>query len=145
MSRAYRTYQREVAKIDYFEGVLCHCDQAQDGHALGTPGCSSEVKKGTYTYDQCSLNHGSEPVHTRCHGWARGTCPECGKKFRVVRIEMREHAGGKVIYGAASLGMAPHKAGGQECPGSGRVPTETTFTTGHALTQWQAAQGWGAA
>lgn len=141
-----------MSAVDRFEGVLCHCDQAEglpaDGHPLGTPGCSSEVKRGTYTYDQCSLDHGSEPVHTRCHGSARGTCPECGKKVQVVRVEMREHAGGKVIYGAAAPGMAPHKVGGRDCPGSGRVPTETTFVVGAALVEWMAAsvaQGRGAA
>lgn len=138
-----------MSAVDRLEGILCHCDQTeglpQDGHELGTPGCASEIKPGRYGDDWCSLDHGGSPVHTKCHGSARGTCPECGKKFRVVRIEMRDHANGKVIYGAAAPGMAPHKAAGQECPGTGRVPTETTFTAGRALAEWQAAQARGAA
>lgn len=135
--------------MNALEGVLCHCDQTdglpQDGHELGTPGCLSVIRPGRYGDGWCTKNHYGLTNCPKCHGSAQGTCPECGKQLRVVRIEMRDHAGGKVIYGAAAPGMAPHKSAGQECPGTGRVPTETAFTSGRALYEWQAAQARGAA
>lgn len=129
-----------MAGYPALETLLCHCEIDDSGHSLGTPGCSSEIKQGRYNDGWCELDHGSEPLHTKCHGSARGTCPECGKKIKVVRIEMRDHANGRLLYGAATPGMAPHKLAGKECPGTGRVPTETTFTPGYALREYLAAQ-----
>jgi hypothetical protein len=126
------------------ETLLCHCDQTeflpQDGHPLGTPGCSSQIKQVTRTNALCQRDHYGIASCPNCHSPARGTCPECGKNARVVRIEMRDQATGRVLYGAATPGMAPHRVGGQECPGTGRVPAETTFTPGHARREYLASQ-----
>jgi hypothetical protein len=125
--------------VNEHDEILCHCDQTdglpQEGHPLGTPGCSSEIKRALRTSAVCSRCHDYGPFPCSCHGSARGTCPECGKKARVVKVTMR-NADGKQIFGVAALGMAPHKMAGRECPGTGRVPTETTYTQGRALTEY---------
>lgn len=112
---------------EHLAGVLCHCDQAEDGHPLGTPGCASEIKAGRYSQDWCQRDHYGIANCPTCHGPARGTCPECGKASRVVRVTVGL---GDLVW--RSLGMAPHRVGGQECPGTGAVPTETTHTPGRA-------------
>lgn len=137
-----------TARDEHLAGVLCHCDQTtelpQDGHPLGTSGCASVVKAGRYGDGWCTRDHGLVGVCNSCHGPARGTCPTCGKSVRVVQIQMRS-GDGKVLYGAPSLGMAPHRLTGQDCPGVGAVPTETTYTSGRALAEYLAARQDGAA
>ena len=137
-----------TARDEHLVGVLCHCDQTQglpeDGHPLGTPGCSTEIKAGNRGPSaRCRKDHSWEQC-SGCNGPARGTCPECGKYGRVVQIKARA-GDGKALIGASAPGMAPHKVGGQECPGAGAVPTETTYTPGRALTEWLRAEKAGAA
>lgn len=123
---------------DHLNDVLCHCDQAEVGHPLNTPGCVSEINPGRYSDGWCSLDHGSEPLHAKCHGSARGTCPECGKYGRVVQVKMRNDLG-RELYGPIKPGMAPHRVRGADCPGTGKVPAETTYTVGRAEREYFAA------
>jgi hypothetical protein len=124
------------------EDILCHCDQTeflpQDGHPLGTPGCASEIKAASRTSALCRLDHGSSPIHSSCHGSARGTCPECGKYVRVVKVAFK-NSDGKSLFGMNRPGMAPHKVTGRECSGTGQVPTETAFTPGRTEVEYFAA------
>lgn len=128
-----------MSRSDHLNDVLCHCDQTEDGHPLSTPGCVSEIKPGRYSRDWCSLDHGSEPVHAACHGSARGTCPACGKYGRVAQVKFQTSEG-RELFGVRRPGMAPHKTGGQECPGTGQVPAETTYTVGRAEYEYFAAR-----
>lgn len=140
-----------TAAADHFAGLLCHCDQTEhlpdDGHPLGTPGCASQVEKGCYHDGWCAERHEFAPVDHSCHGTVRGTCPTCGKRGRVVRIEFRAGPDGQLRRGLrtgpiieARAGMAPHRTGGAECPGTGQVPAETTYRPGRLITDWLAAQ-----
>ncbi len=154
--------------------LRCHCDDTADGHPLDAEGCTSEVEvkarplptwgsKGVF----CPEDHYSG-VHG-CHGPAFGTCPVCGKRVKVLRIETRGDRSADLARRAdeddyAFLvrrnelrdqmkksprgpllqihpGMAPHRHAGQDCPGAGQVPAETHYTPGRLLAEWTAKNG----
>jgi len=154
-----------TARDKHLAEVLCHCDQTeglpQDGHPLGTPGCASVVKVSNRAPEPvCRRSH--ELANCPCHGSAHGTCPACGKRARVVRIEVRadleawlarrpgedvcawakrrkEHKSSRGPLLGARPGMAPHRVKGKDCPGEGKVPTETTYHEGNALREYRRA------
>lgn len=110
-----------TARDNHLADVRCHCEVDEDGHPLGTPGCASVVKVGNRaSLGICNKAHadwyGRSSGPCTCHGPARGTCPECDGHVRVVGRPERRPA------------MARHHVAGRECPGTGRVPVETTYT-----------------
>ncbi len=154
---------------EHLDEVLCFCHgiEQASGHPLGTEGCTATVKAGSYTptpHPSVTTESGSGMKALATYG----TCPECRRRIRVVRIETRG-AWGKVLprlpgetkaayrrrklvefgEGGETVGpllqiapaMAPHRHAGGECLGTGRVPTETRYTPGRRLADWQRANG----
>lgn len=122
---------RAKRRYEALNTVQCHCDGSEDGHPLAAAKCVSGlydrmVKPGKYGDDWCERDHFLPHGCPRCHGPARGICPHCEKRHRVVRIPLDRGF-------AAALGMAPHKVAGRPCPGSGQVPRETTYTPPKAM------------
>lgn len=156
-----------TARDEHLAELLCHCDQTdglpRDGHPLGAPGCASVVKAGNRAPDAlCRRDHGAQIGACECQGPVYGTCPTCGKRARVVRIEVRadlevwlarrpgedisawarrrkEYKSSRGPVLGAWPGMAPHRHAGKDCPGGGQVPTETTYREGNALREYRRA------
>ena len=146
-------------------GLLCHCDQTghlpADGHPLGTPGCASEVKAGAReNLGWCSRDHYYSVCS--CHGSVYGTCRECGRRVKVVKVETRGtwdvfprlpgetkagydrrrvdkfgHAGVRGPLLQVMPAIAPHR----DCPGAGQPPAETRYAPGRLLAEWVKANG----
>lgn len=148
------------ARDEHLADVLCHCDQTDglpaDGHPLGTPGCASEIKAGSYSRAKVpSYGPGYRPDDRNPWTGARGTCPDCGtaKRIKVRRVRLAGQVPGQVPrsrkdHQGVSLGYAPaleaHRTpgrGGDWCPGAGKVPTELIYTSPRAVTDWARQYG----
>lgn len=152
---------------EHLEEVRCHCDEDGDGHPLAAARCTATVKAGTYTpvpHPSVTTEGGIGMRSLATYG----TCPECRRRIRVVRIETRGTWGKvlprlpgetKAAYRRRKLaefgtggetvgpllqvapGMAPHPHAGGECAGTGRVPIETRYAPGQRLADRQRANG----
>lgn len=126
------------ARDAHLADVLCHCGGDDRGHPLADERCTETVKAGTYA----PAPHPS--VVGELGGMraqvTHGTCPECKRRTRVVRIETRVHTPGMNTSRPGALaqiapGMAPHRHAGTDCPGAGRVPAETKYKPGRVLAE----------
>lgn len=144
--------------------ILCHCGGDADGHVPGADECSEvPIKAGHYCrpWPESAVSEYGRPATAHLVA-ARGTCPVCGKRVKVVRIETHGTWGQAcprlpgeskaaderrrvAKFGKAGTrgpllqvqpGIGPHKHSGRDCPGAGQVPAETRYTPGRELASW---------
>lgn len=131
--------------------LLCHCDGDHLGHELGLGLECPRIRPGRWLRPEIrTIGEYGDINFARVD--ARGTCPVCRRNVRVVRIQVHaEYArGGRWLppvenpakpRGSAleiRPGMAPHTVARAQCPGVGKVPTETHYTPGKELASYLA-------
>ena len=167
------------------DAILCHCDDDEVGHEPGADGCAEQAIKASTHYCRSSTAPGKYGVTAAnfdrtapgwcsrdhygvcsCHGSIYGTCRECGRRVKVVKVETRGTWDAfprlpgetKATYDRrreAKFGesgvrgpllqvmpaIAPHRFTDQDCPGAGQPPAQTRYTPGRLLAVWVKANG----
>jgi hypothetical protein len=130
------------------DGLLCHC-WPEDATGHDPAECGTKIPTRLPGWPEISRTSDGPYGINWARAKARGTCPVCGENAPVQRIQVfAQYEFGRRLPPVENPkrprgsvleirpGMAPHKVGGVQCDGVGKVPTETRYTPGRELASY---------